>query len=1205
MGSNGLTISAPPIILDQFIDDRLSKDYKPAKAPIHAPYHAAQLYDKWDVERILQLRPTEDYWRQKPRIPIFSSNTGRPIESGSFKSLLEICVEEILTKQLRWDKITDSCLTVMKTANSPPCKLFSTSVPIVQSLCSALKREGAPSVELNSGTTDIPTNPSSIGFTGRPDRSKIAIVGFAGRFPDAPNPERFWALLHQGLDVHREVPPDRWDVGAHVDTTGTERNTSKVPYGCWINEPGLFDPRFFSMSPREALQTDPAQRLALLTAYEALETAGFVPGSTPSSQRNRVGIFFGMTSDDYREVNSGQDIDTYFITGGNRAFTPGRINYHFKFSGPSVSVDTACSSSLAAIHMACNYIWENDCDTAIAGGVNILTNPDNHAGLDRGHFLSRTGNCNTFDDEANGYCRADAVGTVILKRLEDAQADNDPIQAVIVGAYTNHSAESISMTRPHVGAQEYIFNKLLNEANVDPKDISYIEMHGTGTQAGDAVEMQSVLDTFAPDYCREPGQSLHLGSAKANVGHGESASGVTSLVKVLLMMQKNMIPPHCGIKTKINHNFPTDLQQRNVHIALQPTPWDRPISGKRKVFLNNFSAAGGNTALLLEDASLPRCEAVQDPRSVHIITISARSQTALENNINALLRYIDERIKSRGGNQTSLLADLSYTTTARRIHHPFRAAAIGSGLNEIAAALATNVGQGTFEPVPATMPGIGFLFTGQGAQYTGIGRQLYESCFQFRTTIEHLDCICQNQGFSSITPIVDGSIPVEELCPIVIQLGTTCIQVALSKYWLSLGVKPAFVIGHSLGEYAAMNAAGVLTASDAVYLCGSRAQFLMKQCQVGTHSMLAVKASLAEIQPLLDGGTNEVACINGPKETVVSGFDAALNKLSEALSAEGFKTTKLKLPFAFHSAQVDPILGNLEQAAQGITFHKPSIPFVSTVLGEVIREANFDALGPRYVTRHCRETVNFLGALEAARVDGLAVDSTLWVEIGSHPICSGMVKATFGPQSTTVPSLSRREDTWRIVSSSLLVLYLAGIDINWREYQQDFGSSRQVIQLPAYGWDLKNYWIAYNNNFCLTKGAPRAPGSEKTSPPAFLTSSAQTIVETSNDSASATVVVQTNIAHPDLSGVIQGHRVNGAGLCPSVSIQNSILFIMNSAKWLLVSLCRYCANARRVLDREIQTGTEWPGPRCLQYDSSQASHREGLGRAALPSCGYC
>jgi naphtho-gamma-pyrone polyketide synthase len=280
--------------------------------------------------------------------------------------------------------------------------------------------------------------------------------------------------------VHREIPADRFNVDTHYDPTGKKKNTSGVRHGAFINEPGLFDCRFFNLSPKEADQSDPGQRLALLTAYEALEMAGFVPDRTPSTMRDRVGIFYGMTSDDWREVNSGQDIGTYFIPGGNRAFTPGRINYHFKFTGPSISVDTACSSSSAAIHIACNALWRNDCDTAIAGGTNVLTNPDNFAGLDKGHFLSRTGGCKTFDDTADGYCRADAVGTVIMKRLEDAIADGDPIQGVICGAYTNHSAEAESITRPHIGAQAAIFRRILNDAGYDAQDVSYIEMHGTG-----------------------------------------------------------------------------------------------------------------------------------------------------------------------------------------------------------------------------------------------------------------------------------------------------------------------------------------------------------------------------------------------------------------------------------------------------------------------------------------------------------------------------------------------------------------------------------------------------------------------------------------------------------------------------------------------------------------------------------------------------
>ena len=331
------------------------------------------------------------------------------------------------------------------------------------------------------------------------------------------------------------------------------------------------------------------------------------------------------------ETNSAQSIDTYFIPGGNRAFIPGRINYFFKFSGPSYAVDTACSSSLASIHLACTSLWRGDIDTAITGGTNVLTNPDFTAGLDRGHFLSRTGNCKTFDNEADGYCRGEGIGTVIIKRLNDAIADNDPVLALILGADTNHSAESESITRPHSGAQRAIFKNILNKSSVNPYDVSYIEMHGTGTQAGDATEMTSVLNSFAPPLNevkrgRDKDQTLYLGSAKANIGHGEAASGVSSLIKVVLMMQKNKIVPHCGIKSKINHNFPTDLQERNVKIATELIHWGRSSdpAKPRRVFVNNFSAAGGNSALLIEDAPIKRDSQSIDGGNPHLIAFRAK-----------------------------------------------------------------------------------------------------------------------------------------------------------------------------------------------------------------------------------------------------------------------------------------------------------------------------------------------------------------------------------------------------------------------------------------------------------------------------------------------------------------------------------------------------------------------------------------------------
>ena len=596
----------------------------------------------------------------RARIPLISTGTKEWFSPSNLSQLMEEVLQDILIRPLNWNNVLDAVATSVKSSRKPQCNVVLIGPSNAgQSLLSALKHNTELDVALHDHSPVDIIEQKAYQASGRLADSKIAICGLAGRFPNAANHEAFWRLLEQGLDLHREVPKDRFDVETHVDPSGKKANTSHTPFGCFIDEPGLFDPRFFNISPREATQTDPMQRLALVTAYEALEMSGYIPNRTPSTQLNRVGTFYGQTSDDWREIQEAQNIDTYFIPGGVRAFGPGRINYHFKFSGPSYSIDTACSSSLAAIQLACTSLWAGNCDMAVAGGMNVLTNPDIFSGLSRGQFLSKKGSCQTFDDGADGYCRADGVGTVILKRLEDAEADKDPILAVILGCATNHSAEAVSITHPHAGAQEFLYKNILNACHVDPCEVSYIEMHGTGTQAGDATEMRSVTDTFAPAHRRRlPDQKLYLGAVKANSGHAEAASGITSLAKVLMMMEKSKIPPHCGIKGSINHTFPKDLEERNVHIASTPTAWRRPKNGKRVVFLNNFSAAGGNTALLLEDPPLPavRENKPKDPRSIHIVAMSAKSQSSLKHNIIGLVNFLDD-------NPAVDLPSLSYTVS--------------------------------------------------------------------------------------------------------------------------------------------------------------------------------------------------------------------------------------------------------------------------------------------------------------------------------------------------------------------------------------------------------------------------------------------------------------------------------------------------------------------------------------------------------------
>jgi naphtho-gamma-pyrone polyketide synthase len=1120
-----LTISGPPKSLELLFDSNAFTGLKTHKVDIHAPYHASHLYDYTDVESIISKSNFEILETGNSNIPILSSATGEVFPASEHTPLLRLILEEILLQPIRWDLVLGNCVESLKSSDISHCDVFSTATNNANSLASALREASIFSVVVNVGKT-IGSEPDICGLhPGRQDQSKIAIIGLSGRFPEAPNLESFWSLLHQGLDVHKVVPTDRFDIKTHFDSTGKRKNTSQTPYGCFINEPGLFDARFFNMSPKEASQSDPGQRLALLTACEALEMAGFVPDRTPSSQRDRVGIFYGMTSDDWREVNSGQDVSTYFIPGGNRAFTPGRINYHFKFSGPSVSVDTACSSSLAAIHMACNSLWRNDCDTAIAGGTNVMTNPDNFAGLDKGHFLSRTGNCKTFDDGADGYCRADGVGSVIMKRLEDAQADGDPIQGVIVGAYTNHSAEAESITRPNIGAQSFIFDKVLNDAGVEPMSISYIEMHGTGTQAGDFVEMKSVLDVFAsgPNK-RSPQRPLYLGSAKSNIGHGESASGVTSLIKVLLMMKENEIPPHCGIKTKINHRFPADLEQRGIRIAKKPIPWQRD-GGTRRVFLNNFSAAGGNTALLLEDAPATDDSPLpEDPRTFHMVAVSAKTIPSLTKNLRNLAAFTVL-------NPDMSLPDLSYTTTARRIHHDFRVIISGTSLDMISKGLETAALRRDFNLRRSSK--VAFAFTGQGSQYIGMGKQLFSSFSQFRSDIQHFDKICLRSGFPSIQKLIDGSSQVDVLNPSTLQLGLTCLQMALARLWISWGVKPTFVIGHSLGEYAALNIAGVLSVHDTIYLTGKRAQLLQEKCTPGTHSMLAIKASVPFVNKLSSNHKFEYACINGPDQVVIGGLTSGIEEVSEKLAKSGIKYRTLEVPFAFHSSQVNPILEEFESVARGIRFQKPKIPLISPLLAAVITDEKINAT---YLSRHCREVVDFVGALEAAKNSSL-VDNTIWIEIGPDPIVTSMVKTILGPSVCTIPSLRKTEDASKVLTGSLSTLYLARVDIHWDEYHRDF--SHKVLQLPVYSWDLKNYWIQYVHDWCLTKGdAPSQPpvSTLVATAPRLSTTTVQKIIEENFEDDEATVTIESDISRPDLKAVFQAHRVNGVALWPTVSV---------------------------------------------------------------------
>ncbi|KAB8295214.1 hypothetical protein EYC80_007134 [Monilinia laxa] len=507
---NSFTITGPPSMLTEFIESGISKSAKHVSLPLGAAFHAPHL-PMLDIHAIVQVGSLP-YSVHIPKGSLVSTSTGKPYNSATFSDLLVEVIHDVLSRPMNLEVFAKGLAYIV---GGSPASL----IPIGPENCAnyfkrKLQEFGCQMVdpENHKNLSRVPIIPRYSGST--------AIVGMAGRFPGGTSLEDFWEVLENGSDLHKKIPADRFDVNTHYDSSGRLRNSTLTPYGVFIDNPGHFDARMFNMSPREAAQTDPMQRLLLTTTYEALEMSGYSPNRTPSTQSSRIGSFSGQTSDDWREVNSAQDIDTYFITGGIRAFGPGRLNYHFKWEGPSYSIDTACSSSFASIQVACLALRALECDTAVAGGASILTASDLFSGLSRGGFLSQTGGCKTFDDAADGYCRGDAVGTVVLKRFEDAIDDNDNILSVIRGIDTNHSAHAVSITHPRKPTQQRLFRSVLRQANLLPEDVDYVEMHGTGTQAGDFTELSAISGVFGNN--RSSNRPLYIGTLKPNVGHSEA-----------------------------------------------------------------------------------------------------------------------------------------------------------------------------------------------------------------------------------------------------------------------------------------------------------------------------------------------------------------------------------------------------------------------------------------------------------------------------------------------------------------------------------------------------------------------------------------------------------------------------------------------------------------------------------------------------------
>ncbi|GAA6621631.1 type I polyketide synthase [Scytonema sp. NUACC26] len=892
----------------------------------------------------------------------------------------------------------------------------------------------------------------------------IAIIGIGCRFPNAKTPEAFWHILRNGVDVITEIPSERWDIDTFYHPEAATPGKMNTRWSGFLEQVDRFDPSFFGISPREAQQIDPQQRLLLEVTWEALENAGIVPESLAGSQ---TGVFIGISNADYHRLlyKDLSRIEAYSGTGTASSIASNRLSYVLNLSGVSVAIDTACSSSLVAVHLACQSLQTGESNLCLVGGVNLILSPEPTITFSQAQMMSPEGRCKTFDTSADGYVRGEGCGVIVLKRLCNALRDGDNIQAIIRGSAVNQDGLTNGLTAPNGPSQQAVIRQALEKAGVIPAQISYVETHGTGTPLGDPIEVNSLKTVLMEG--RDVNQTCWIGTVKTNVGHLEAAAGIAGLIKVVLSLQHGEIPPHLHFK------------QLNPYIKIKNTPIKIPTElqkwfadeKSRFAGVSSFGFGGTNAHVILEEAplqvkSMPLLAQYavgseakgqkSKERSHHILTLSAKCEKALQELAQRYQEFL-------GNNSTAAIADICFSANTGRAHFNHRLAIITSDKQELVDKLAKiNAGE---EPLDVFFgklssnnksPKIAFLFTGQGSQYVGMGRQLYETQPVFRGALDQCEKILQSYLEKSLLDIIYPE-NIQELNNCVIdqtaytQPALFAIEYALAQLWQSWGIKPDVVMGHSVGEYVAATVAGVFSLEDGLKLIAHRGRLMQNLPSGG--EMVAVMASEEKVREVIEPLSEKVsiAAINGPVSVVISGAADAIRTICDRLTSDEIKTKPLLVSHAFHSPLMEPMLGSFEAIALEITYNKPRIPIISNLTGE---QANVDIATPQHWINHVLKPVKFANSIQTLHLYGCEV----LLEIGPKPILLGMAQQCLSQNTALfLPSLQAGQENWLQLLHSLGQMYLQGVAVNWIEFDRHYPRSK--LALPTYPFQRQRYWI--------------------------------------------------------------------------------------------------------------------------------------------------
>ncbi|GHO83338.1 type I polyketide synthase [Dictyobacter formicarum] len=889
------------------------------------------------------------------------------------------------------------------------------------------------------------------------DQDAIAIIGLGCRFPGAQNPDEFWHLLRNGVDGISEVPGERWnsqDYYAEAPATPGKMNTR---WGGFLPEVDKFDPTFFGISPREANGMDPQQRLLLEVAWETLEHAGVAPSRLAGSQ---TGVFVGISSDDYSRLQfrHPDEADAYAGTGNAHSIAANRISYVLDLRGPSMAMDTACSSSLLAVHQACQSLRNHECTLALAGGVNLILTPELTITFSQARMMSSDGRCKTFDDSADGYVRGEGCGLVLLKPLSEAQRDGDTVLAVIRGSAVNQDGRSNGLTAPNGPSQEAVIRQALSNANIQPGLVSYVETHGSSTPLGDPIEVAALKSVLMPQRAAE--QTCLLGAVKTNIGHLESAAGIAGLIKTVLCLQKGEIVPNLHFQ-KLNSHI--SFEDTTFAIPTQPMPWpaERRIAG-----VSAFGFGGTNVHMILEAAPAIRAVTNEMERPQHLLTLSAHSDEALRQLAHRYQAFLKEH-------PATAIADLSYTANTGRVPFASRLAITTTTTERLRGQLATFL-QG--KPAPTIQQGrktaarnhkIAFLFTGQGSQYVGMARQLYDTQPTFRAALDRCDQILQNYLEQPLISVLYPSLENPSLDETAYtQPALFALEYALAEMWKSWGIVPEIVMGHSVGEYVAACVAGMLSLEDGLKLISARGRLMQALQQPG--SMVAAFVAPERLQPFIEPVQHlvSVAAINGPQSTVLSGDASTLQEIVQQLEAAGIATHPMTVSHAFHSPLIEPMLDEFEQTASEITFKPLQLPVVSNVTGQLLNVG--ESVDAHYWHTQTRSAVQFARGLDTLAEQ----DCDVFVEVGPAATLINMGKRCLPEtEHTWLPSLQKEHGNWQTLLETMGKLFVLGIDIDWSGFDHDY--QRQRIALPTYPFERQRCWFETKDSPSVQQKVPR------------------------------------------------------------------------------------------------------------------------------------